>query len=242
VAGNTVIFDREAVPIEEHFVPLDFGGFGYEFEKAYTKDRISDSTEHHRIISYKFSNTKIVVRHETDGFVDANLRISPAVNPRSQENDTVSNKPGSTSLPLTKQPEGIVRVGSKLRIRMEGFVVPNKSTLEIKTRAAARPIDFTEVATQLWVSQTPNLVRAYHTMGLFREPTVEDVSGEIRGWELGNQGDLRRFAALIKEILRISREIGGRMVLKYNQVSGDVVIQKFEGKKMLPDDVYRLWN
>lgn len=122
-------------------------------------------------------------------------------------------------------------------------MVPRESTLEIKTRAASKPIDFNEIATQLWASQTPKLVRAYHSRGVFQEPKVEDVAGEIRSWERANQAHLRRLAALIAEVLRVAREMGGRMRIRYDQVTDTLVIQqKSEGKKMLPEDLYSHWE
>jgi hypothetical protein len=43
-------------------------GFGHSFEKAVTKDQLG--TGHHRIISYQFGGMKMIVRFETDAYLD----------------------------------------------------------------------------------------------------------------------------------------------------------------------------
>jgi hypothetical protein len=240
-AGNTVILARDEVRTEDFIGPGDFKGYGHEFEKLYTANRLDGSTGHHRIISYRFSNMKFIIRHETDGFMDTNLK-KPQTDPQDWEEDILSGELASLSLSSDKSSHKVARGVSKLRIKKEGSVVPLESTLEIKTRTARKPMDFKEVATQIWVSQTPKLVRAYHNRGLFQEPVVEDVTQDIKNWEQVNQSDLRKLAALVTEILRIAREIGGRMMIKYDQMTDSLVLQKSEGKKMLPNDLYSHWD
>lgn len=69
IAGNTAISCREEVVTHEIVGPNDFRSFGHEFEKVYTTEQVSDSTGHHRIISYHFYGLKFLVRRETDGYV-----------------------------------------------------------------------------------------------------------------------------------------------------------------------------
>ena len=80
-------------------------------------------------------------------------------------------------------PSDRVVENSKLRTRKAGRRVSIESTLEIKTRVAHKPIALDEVVPQLWVSQTPNLVRAYHNRGVFQVPEVENVDPQIKRWE-----------------------------------------------------------
>jgi hypothetical protein len=70
--------------------------------------------------------------------------------------------------------------GSKIIIKEEGKVVPLELTLEIKTRVSHKPLEIQEIAPQLWVSQTPKLVRAYHQKGTFQTPVVEDIAATIK--------------------------------------------------------------
>lgn len=243
VAGGTIILARDETKVEEFIGPGEFKGFGHEFEKKYTKPRLSGSTGHHRIVSYRFGNMTFIIRHETDGFVAADLKTSPA-GPQTWDQQTLLDELASLSLSPDQTPDPAAGDGSKLRIKREGSAVPRESTLEIKTRVATKPIDFNEIATQLWASQTPKLVRAYHARGVFHEPVVEDVAEDIRSWERANQEHLRRLAALVAEVMRVARDIGGRMRIKFEKMADTLVIQKSEGelKKMLPEDLYSCWE
>lgn len=117
--------------------------------------------------------------------------------------------------------------------------MPIKSTLEIKTRTAYKPINIQEVIPQLWVSQTPRLVRAYHKQGLFVIPQVEDVALDIKRWEEDHQADLKKLAVLIKKIISVVKENGGSGVVRYGIDQGDkLVIWQSDGSKLLPDDLY----
>lgn len=128
---------------------------------------------------------------------------------------------------------------SELMIKEDGKVVPIESTLEIKTRTAYKPIDMQEVLPQLWVSQTPKLVRAYHKQGLFAVPKVEDVTCEMKRWEETHQADPRRLATLIKKITNVVKANGGAGVVKYDIDQDDkLIIWQADGKESLPEDVY----
>lgn len=116
--------------------------------------------------------------------------------------------------------------------------MPIESTLEIKTRVFHKPINVQDVLPQLWVSQTPNLVRAYHRNGLFKRPEVEDITLESKRWEQDHQEDLKRLAELIKRIIDAVRESRGNGVVKYDDQDDKLMVWKTDGRKMLPDDLY----
>ncbi|KAG8158643.1 hypothetical protein KVR01_011765 [Diaporthe batatas] len=244
VAGRTVILARDEAKVEEFVGAGVFRGFGHEFEKKYTRAQLRGATGHHRIISYRFGDMNFLIRHETDGFVRADLKSAPA-DAQAREQEKLLDELASLSLSsLSLGTNYRHHHHQTLRVKKEGTVVPRESTLEIKTRVATKPIDFDEIATQLWASQTPKLVRAYHSRGVFQEPAVEDVAEDIKGWERANQAHLRRLAALIAEILRVARGMeGGRMRIRYGRAADEFVIQqRSEGKKMLPGDLYSRWE
>lgn len=233
IAGNTAIFCREEAVTHEIVGPNDFRGFGHEFEKAYTTEQISGSTGHHRIVSYRFGGLKFLVRHETDGYVgDHN---------EEPEHDRLSHMLGSLSLSSSNDhssPHYTRSSGSKLTVKREGQVVPLESTLEIKTRVAHKPLQIHEVAPQLWISQTPKLVRAYHQRGTFEETAVEDVMAEVKKWEERHQEDLKKLAGLIRKIIEEVKERGGSAIVRCDGQRGKLALQKSGGKKMLPKDLY----
>ena len=239
--GNTAIFCRDEAQTTEYIAPYEFRGFGHEFERAYTIDQISGSTGHHRIISYSFSDLEFIVRHETDGYVGTDTKKSST---RATEHtpDSLSSMLGELSLSTGSSRNGIALPGSKLVIKEEGQTVPLESTLEIKTRSSRKPLAVQEVAPQLWVSQTPKLVRAHHQGGTFQKPAVEDVSAEIKDWEGRKQNELRMLAVLTRKIIELVKKCGGNAVLKYDVEADKLAICKVERKNMLPKDLYSKWN
>ncbi|OCL08309.1 hypothetical protein AOQ84DRAFT_407104 [Glonium stellatum] len=241
ITKNTAIFCRDEAKTMEYIGPQEFRGFGHEFEKAYTITQIDGSTGHHRIISYRFSDLNFIVRHETDGYVDTDTRTSSST-AKNHIPDGLSSMLGALSLSPASNHPGVTPTGSKLIIREEGQVVPLESTLEIKTRVFHKSLEIQEVAPQLWVSQTPKLVRAYHRNGTFQIPEVEDVAAEIKTWEERKQNDLRKLAALIRKIISLVKECGGNAVLKYNVEGDKLVVCKVERKEMLPNDLYSKWD
>ncbi|KAI0468753.1 geranylgeranyl pyrophosphate synthetase [Xylaria cf. heliscus] len=225
---GTALFSRVEERNEEHIPPGEFRGFGHEFEKVYTRQQINGSTGHHRIVSYHFAGMNFIVRHETDGYVAGN------VNSRSSA-DEISSVLESLSLDPNPTRPGLI-------VRREGKTIPLDSTLEIKTRASHRRLSIQEIAPQIWVSQTPKLVRAYHRGGKFEEPQVEDVTSDVRRWQTDNQVQLKRLAALIRKILDIVKGLNNRATVRYDCNGDKLIISPLSGKKMLPEDLYLKWE
>ncbi|KAL9112425.1 MAG: hypothetical protein Q9227_003267 [Pyrenula ochraceoflavens] len=241
VTKNTAIFCRDETKTVEHIGPQEFRGYGHEFEKAYTSTQVSGSTGHHRIISYRFADLNFIVRHETDGYVDVDEGTS-ILKSRNHKKDEISSMLEGLSLSPTNDAASVTPDGSKMVIKEEGHLVPLESTLEIKTRVFHKPIEIQEVAPQLWISQTPKLVRAYHQLGVFQRPVVEDVAAEIKSWEASEQNRLKKLAALILKIIARAKECGGKAVVEYNVEKDKLVVRKVESKEMLPRDLYSKWD
>jgi hypothetical protein len=249
VTKNTAILCREETATHEVIGAHEFRGFGHEFEKANTTSQIPGSTGHHRIISYRFGDLHFLIRHETDGYV------RPAAHPRDAPDDTLARMLGSLSLSTTTgpststssarpQPLITTPAGSKLTIRHQGQPVPLACTLEIKTRVSHKPLAIPDLAAQLWVSQTPKLVRAYHKRGVFPRPEeVEDVTSQIQSWEEGHQSELRKLAGLIRWIVGVVKGCSGSARIRYEEEHGDrLVVWKADGPRMLPVDLYARWD
>lgn len=242
VTKNTTIFCRDETATHEFIGPREFRGFGHEFEKAYTTSQISGSTGHHRIISYRFSDLNFIVRYEADGYVEADTGISSSSNSKDSESDILSSMLEPLSLSATNRPPYTSPAGSKLKIQEEGRVIPLGSALEIKTRVSHRPLEIQEVASQLWLSQTGKLVRAYHQKGIFERPKVEDVAAQVKRWEEHNQANLRKLAAVINKILCAVKGHDGNAIVRYHAQGDKLVVRKADRKKMLPEDLYSKWD
>ncbi|KAF2191304.1 geranylgeranyl pyrophosphate synthetase [Zopfia rhizophila CBS 207.26] len=239
ITKNTAIFCREETATHEFIGPHEFRGFGHEFEKVYTTCQIRGSTGHHRIISYRFGGLNFIVRHETDGYVDACTKI-PSSNHTNSKGHGIDSLSGALESLSLSRPNSSPNdsTSSKLIVKEEGQVVPLEPTLEIKTRVFHKPLTVQELAPQLWVSQTPKLVRAYHRKGTFERPEVEDVAAEIKSWEERNQSDLKKLTALIQKIIKMVKGYGSNAVLKYDAKGDKLVVCKVNRRKMLPKDLY----
>ncbi|KOC14833.1 hypothetical protein AFLA70_201g001950 [Aspergillus flavus AF70] len=235
VTNNTAIFCRMEAETYMFIGPHEFRGYGHEFEKAFTTTQVSASTGHHRIISYNLGDLKFIVRYETDAYMDELSEVQS----RNVELENGSLLSMMKTMSLSQlESRSRLPAESKLVMKEEGKQVSIQSTLEIKTRVAHKPINIQEVLPQLWVSQTPNLVRAYHKGGLFEPPEVEAVTREITKWEEDHASDLRGLVILIKEIIRVARENDGNAVIKYDGRSDNLEVWRRNGSKMLPDDLY----
>ncbi|KAG6025707.1 hypothetical protein E4U19_003002 [Claviceps sp. Clav32 group G5] len=234
--SNTLLMCRHETAATEYIGPHEFRGYGHEFEKAYTTNQIEGSAGHFRIISYRFCGMNFMIRHETDGFVSVSpsKQVGYAERPyfvsQHSRNEVASPAVGSGHLQM-------------VTVLKKGKTVPLESILEIKTRALTRSLHFAEVAPQLWVSQTPKLVRAHHDRGCFREQQVEDVSDEVQQWERENQGTLRTLGALIGKIIAVMKGCGGCGTLRYDVATASLIISRDEGGSgMLPEDLYSRWD
>ncbi|KAK7429717.1 hypothetical protein QQZ08_003743 [Neonectria magnoliae] len=114
IANDTAIFCRQEPKPHEFIGPLEFRGFGHEFEKVYTKSQLNGSTGHHRIITYRFGGLNFIVRHETDGYVATTMTQSSSS--KKSKDDSLSDALASLSLsPIASSPNTLL-AGSKLTI------------------------------------------------------------------------------------------------------------------------------
>ncbi|KAI2838561.1 hypothetical protein CBS147343_9967 [Aspergillus niger] len=231
VTGKTAVFCRAETETVRFLGPRDFAGFGHEFEKAYTRDHVIGSTGHHRIISYSFGGLRLIVRYETDGYIDPLSGVGMDQVDLSSMIQSLSLRP-SKCVPCGTSGQ------SKLLLRHEGRTVAADSILEIKTRVAHKSISVQEVLPQLWASQTPNLVRAYHKKGVFAPPKVEHVVAEIKEWEESHREDLRRLGSLFKKLIDIVKRSGGKAAARYDCQKDRLEVWTAATVKMLPDDLY----
>lgn len=193
------------------------------------------------VTSYNFGALKFLIRHETDGYVAADTAgTSTSVN--QSTHDSISSKMKSVSLSRSDFSPHTTLTESGLSIRKDGEAVPLVSTLEIKTRSIKRPLTIREVAPQLWISQTPKLVRAYHTEGKFQPPEVEDAAAAVKSWEDQHQIDLRNLGALIHRIIEVTKGCGGTATIERQAQSKKLTIDKADRDRMLPMDLYSKWD
>ncbi|KAM3463918.1 hypothetical protein NHJ6243_002880 [Beauveria neobassiana] len=176
--------------------------------------------------AYTFCDLKFIVCHETDAYID-------------ETNDSCEGTMENLATPLTAYTS---INDSKLRIAKGGKMVPLHTVLEIKTRTMRKPLAIRDVAPQLWISQTPNLVRAHHRYGEFDKAQTENVAAQIQEWENENQPALEKLGWLIKQTTAIAKDCGGQAKVEYDPQGDRLVVSADCGKRMLPADLYSKWN
>ncbi|KAI7972443.1 hypothetical protein EIK77_008906 [Talaromyces pinophilus] len=184
------------------------------------------------------SDLKLVVRYETDGYIDD--ASSSADAKKTDGDDDLTSLINTLSLgPSASSTASPVSAKSKLMIKKEGKVVPIKSTLEIKTRTVYKPIDVQEVFRSYGyvklLSSSAHITRKVYSR--YRESKMSLLTSSDGG---GNhQADLKKLATLIKKIISVVKENGGKGVVKYHIDQGDkLATWQSDGKKLLPDDLY----
>lgn len=177
-----------------------------------------------------------VVRHETDAYIHQHGIPGSTL----REYDILEGLQSLSMAPTRTDALSAVS-GSGLTIKTAGREISLDSTLVIKTRVAHKPLSMDEVAPQLWVSQTPKLVRAYHTSGVFEPPTVEDATNLVSSWEKRHQETMSALGVLMKKIVNAARS-NGQVTIRYQPAEDTLIATRGNDLKMLPDDLYHRWE
>lgn len=170
------------------------------------------------------------MRHETDAYVRER-------NTEGVDDSLLSALEGLSLSEPEKMASGLAIMRSRNKTD-----VGVSSTLEIKTCAASRSLDMAGVLPQLWISQTPKLAVGYHRRGVFENVRVRDMTREILQWEAANQGDLKKLAGLLAEIIRVVKRASDCRVMVEYTGGASLRIVAGDGKPALPEDLYAKWN
>jgi len=235
--GETVFFVRhESSPAE---LIKDLRGYGHTFPEMYTtwNSDVGQSCSHQRIVQYEFGGLRFLIRSETDGYVKE---------PTSSRSSSTTKSLSSTSDMLGTMSMGNVgpSTGQKLLLKIQGDKIPQDRIFDIKTRSEHVVFDLNEIIPRLWINQTPRFLLAYHSYGLFRNPSVKDVRQDVLAWQDSNSTTLGRFHALIKRILDVVRDSVNQQIEVSWDGQGPLLIteQIGEGRRVLPPDLYCHWE
>ena len=203
IIGDKAVFTRKERKTTE--VIDEFRGFGHTFPEEFTKwdSEVKGSSSHHRVARYTFGDLNYLLRFESDCYLAdkaVNVKEAPLAGQGSKAGlvDTMALLSSSNTLRF-----GEVRPTTNcgLVVRNGGREVDQAAAAEIKTRAAHKVLDMDSVLPRLWISQTPNLIAAYHKGGRFDDVQVLDVRKDISRWEERNSGNLRKLNTLIRRII-----------------------------------------
>lgn len=202
----------------------EFRGYGHEYELAATKPCQGSEKEisHYRIISYHFGRFRVLLRSAVDacaepaGEGNSFLTSFSARGIRTRE-----------ALQLTNDLAYSSRFGIKVKLTSPRSVLPQSSVIEIKTRAAHRELDWTEVYPQLYLSQTPCLYLAKHLRGRFgRVAKVQINSRGMTARAREAEAAMVKLEALLGDILRAVRDHGEGVPLSLVYRAGELQLYK----------------
>jgi hypothetical protein len=247
LVGDTLLLTRRERQAREAII--GFHGFGHEFEKRFTSfpkvNELDKSTGHHRVIQYELGGLKVILRFEVDSY---DSTLAPHGNLRPTSHQSIDDLTGELrTLALNQGPEQVFSSDlseTNLVVRQGGFEVSHKSLIEIKTRAARRPILLDEVGLQLWFAQICHLKIGYHKGGAFQRVETRDFekNGDFEALKQEYGNDLKRLVVLvryIKGILKSSDKKRATLVFE----KGELWLHEQIGDRhALPPDLMRKWD
>jgi hypothetical protein len=193
--NGITLFTRFEENTSEFIQTGDFRGFGHQFEDNYTTWPMGTegSIGHHRIIRYKFAGLSCLVRFQVDTCIPDGYAASLASN---------------LSEPVARRGFNEEENVSKINTINGGSLVAQSSIAEIKTRAASRQLDMSDVLPQLWFSDTQQLIVGYHKGGRFDDRDVKelDMIRTLEDWERTNAKSLAKLGELLKIIVAAAKK------------------------------------
>ncbi|KAI9700288.1 MAG: hypothetical protein M1836_002303 [Candelina mexicana] len=242
VEGTMFFIRRERSPKE---LIEDVRGYGHTFPESHTTwaADVKGSASHQRIIKYTFGELCIVVRSETDGYLDDGTQPEQPSDLKVMQTGSETGKDAELLAQLNVSEQTVV-TSEPLTIKPGGQRVPQNAIFDIKTRSARNEIDMDVVLPRLWVNQTPNFIIAYHNFGNFDEPQVQQVRPKILAWETANANILGRLRAIMQEI----KDQANASKLRTFEISrtgtGPLHLRKQVGaeRRVMPSDLSIAWE
>jgi hypothetical protein len=253
LVGGTVFFMRRENSPDEKID--DVRGYGHTYPEANTTwdAEVRGSASHQRLIRYELGGINVVVRSEADGYLPDKLpralsekKSEPAARGGEGTDTAGSSLHDDMRLLMNTGKSDSTFGRDKLKMEFKGRAIPQECIFDLKTRAlgTSRPLDRDELIRRLWVNQTPNFVFAQHERGVFEEPKIEDISDEMRKWEKDNVDRLRRFQAVLTQILDTAVDRGEPLQV-VRRGNGPIKIQAHpvgEEVTALPFDLRAEWT
>lgn len=77
IVEDTLFFSRWEISHSQFVDHTQVPGYGHEFEKAFTRFELEDSSGYQRIIQYNLGGIECLVRFEVDGYLDGTVDAQP---------------------------------------------------------------------------------------------------------------------------------------------------------------------
>ena len=241
IIGDKALFIRKEKKLTEFI--SDFRGFGRTFPEEYTRwdSAAKGSSSHHRIVEFDLTGLKYLLRCESNGYLQEVAGNAETV-PSHQKGGMSNPADFTTSLDTSD----LLSIGEKRPIKGNGLTVRNGGSeidqgaiIEIKTRAAHKVLDMETVLPRLWMSQTSNLIVAYHKASRFDNVQILNVRKDIQQWEERNSVNIRKLNVIIRRIITTVKSTSSMKCRVKTALSGGMEIWELDGSNQgaLPDDL-----
>ena len=234
IVGNTAIFVRIEKQTREELPSTTFHGFRQAFEEQYTKlsATAKGSTSHHRIVQYTFGGLSLLVRSAVDAYLEELVEgaDSSVVTDRRDPLDHVNfvqnlSLGGRVATPSEAENE----FDGRVTVVQGGQKVPNAAVLELTTRStsAKRPMVIEQKMADLWLSQTPTFIEAYHRgvgykanqhgsqQGKFEDIKVRSMGDLLIKWETDNAKVLGKLATVLRQVVLGVKKARSPCIVRY---------------------------
>ena len=232
---TTVVFHRKEKTTREEFKVGHFHGYRAGFEAQYLRldEMATGRSSHYRISEYDFGGLKFLMRSGVDGSIptaastdNKNLKaddsdLGTTITKVKINDDEDPGKGKSTSIVQDPTAEDAETLSI---IPTAKGMADHSTMLEFITRSenVKFPFDIATKMPDLYLSQTPYFVEAYHhhpnwryrvpgrlpAMFALADIRVRDMQEEFKKWEERNGEVLGRYLAVVKQILEVVKGKG----------------------------------
>ena len=232
IVGNTAIFVRIEKQNREELPSTTFHGFRRAFEEQYTKLSASakGSTSHHRIVQYTFGGLSLLVRSAVDAYLEELVEgadSSVVTDPRDPLDHVNSVQNVSLGGRVATPSETENEVGGRMTVVQSGQKVPH-AAVTTRSTFAKRPFVIEQKMADLWISQTPTFIEAYHRgvgykaynqhgsrQGRFEDIKVKSIGDLLAKWETTNAKVLGKLATVLKQVVLGVKKARSPCIVRY---------------------------
>lgn len=258
VLGGVAFITRMEKQTRETIPPGMFQGYRRAFEECYTKIPRSaqGSTSHHRVVRYRLGGLQLLVRSAVDAYLQKEVAKSLPSRKNLAQDDLVScmkaASVGTDAPSVQDTPEA-----PGVKVVHGGEQIAHSALLELTTRSkfAKKPFDIQNKLPDLWLSQTPHYIVAFHQNvgtkwsrqmdGLPRLAEFKDIEimnmmeGKLQSWEDNNQASIRKLVVVLRQVLKEARAMGAPCIVNYSQDEGCLLMSKLDKGTFagLPEDL-----
>ena len=261
VFGNTALFVRIEKQTREELPSTTFHGYRQAFEEEYTKLSASakGSTSHHRIVRYKFGGLVLLVRSAVDAYLQELVKEpdSPEQTGAKDLDHVKLVKALSLGSQATIPTETTEGFNGRVTVVQGGQKVPHAALVELTTRSkfTKRPFDIEQKLADLWISQTPNFIEAYHraighkpynqlghSRAKFEDIKVKSIGDRLAKWETTNANALAGLATVLEQVIQEVKKAQGPCIVRYTGKGDSLEVSTIEGLPSMSEDLKSVFH